>query len=86
MALPDPASWFVIEQGWKVLDADGTEVGKVEETLGDKELDIFDGLTVSTGLLSRAAYVPSEHVGEIRDGQVQLSLSSDEVAALKSPE
>ena len=29
----DPASWLVIEKGWKVVAADGTEVGTVAETL-----------------------------------------------------
>jgi hypothetical protein len=84
MAKPDPASWLVIEPGWKVLAKDGNQVGEVEETLGDKELDIFDGLAVSTGLLARATYVPSEHVDEIREGEVHLALSTDEVAGLKS--
>jgi hypothetical protein len=82
--MPDPASWLVIEPGWKVLAADGNEVGKVHDTIGDKERDIFDGLAVSTGLLSKPSYVPSEHVGDIREGQVHLDLTSEEVAALES--
>jgi len=82
--MPDPKSWLVIEPGWKVLANDGSEVGKVHETLGDEEHDIFDGLAVSTGLLSKPAYVPSEDVGEIREGEIHLALSSEEVAALKS--
>jgi hypothetical protein len=81
---PDPKSWLVIEPGWKVFAADGSEVGKVRETLGDKERDIFDGLAVSTGLLSKATYVPSEKVGEIREGEIRLELSSEEVDALES--
>lgn len=82
--MPDPASWFVVEPGWKVLAADGSEVGTVHETLGDTELDIFDGLAVSTSALAKPAYVPSEHIGEIRQGEVHLALTSDEVAALDS--
>jgi hypothetical protein len=82
--VPDPTSWFAVEPGWKVLAADGNEVGTVHETLGDQELDIFDGLAVSTGALSKPAYVPSEHVGEIREGEVHLALTSEEVAALES--
>ena len=64
MARPDPKSWLVVEPGWKVLANDGSEVGKVHETLGDHELDIFDGLAISTGLLAKPTYVPSEHVGD----------------------
>ena len=73
----------MVRPGWKVLAADGSEVGTVEDTLGDEELDIFDGLAVSRGPLSRAAYVRSEDIGEIREGQVRLALTSEEVAALK---
>ena len=31
----DPVSWKVIERGWHVFDADGNEVGKVDEITGD---------------------------------------------------
>jgi hypothetical protein len=82
--MPDPVSWFVVEPGWKVLAADGSEVGTVHETLGDEELDIFDGLAVVTGGLSKPAYVPSEQVGEIREGEVHLALTSEEVDKLES--
>ena len=82
--MPDPTSWFTVEPGWKVLAADGSEVGTVHETLGHQELDIFDGLAVTTGALSKPAYVPSEHVDEIREGEVQLGLTSEEIAALDS--
>jgi hypothetical protein len=80
--VPDPASWIVIEKGWKVHAADGSEVGTVAETLGDEQHDIFDGLTVSTGLLSKPVYVPSEQVGEIVEGAVKLALGADEVERL----
>jgi hypothetical protein len=78
----DPTSWFVIEKGWKVHAADGSEVGTVAETLGDENHDIFDGLAVSTGLLSKTVYVPSEQVGEIVEGAVKLALDADEVERL----
>jgi hypothetical protein len=78
----DPVSWLVVEKGWKVHAADGSEVGTVAQTLGDEDLDIFDGLAVSTGLLSKAVYVPSEQVGEIVDGAVTLALDADEVKRL----
>jgi hypothetical protein len=80
--MPDPVSWLLVEKGWKVLAADGSEIGKVDRTLGDETHDIFDGLALSTGLLSRNRYVPSEQVSEIREGQVHLSLGPDEVDGL----
>ena len=70
---PDPVAWTMIEPGWKVLDASGKEVGHVAEVLGDPNADIFDGLNLRKGLLSGDDYVPSERVGEIREGEVHLA-------------
>jgi hypothetical protein len=76
--MADPVSWFVIERGWTVVAADGEEVGSIEETVGDSTRDIFDGLTVGTGLLSRPRYVPAELVGEIVEGRVHLTIGKDQ--------
>jgi len=73
----EPASWLTVERGWKVEGPDGAELGKVEETVGDSTRDIFDGLTVGTGLLSRPRYVPAEVVGEIVEGRVALTIDSE---------
>jgi hypothetical protein len=78
----DPVSWLVIERGWTVVAADGTDVGKVEEVIGDTAEDIFNGLAISTGLLGAPKYVPAERVGEIEEGRVHLVLSPDEVDEL----
>jgi hypothetical protein len=73
----DPVSWYLIEQGWEVVGSDGEELGKVEETVGDSKRDIFDGLTVGTGLLSKPRYVPAELVGEIVEGRVALTIGHE---------
>jgi hypothetical protein len=78
----DPVSWFVIEPGWTVVAASGEEVGSVDEVVGDSGDDIFNGLSISTSLLGRPRYVPSEQVAEITEGQVRLTLSKDEVDRL----
>jgi hypothetical protein len=80
----DPVSWLMIEAGWKVTDAGGAEVGRVEEVVGDTGVDIFNGLTISTGLLADARYVPAEVVASITQGRVQLRLSRDDVKRLRS--
>jgi hypothetical protein len=80
--MSDPVSWFLIEPGWKVVDAAGEEVGSVDEVVGDSSDDIFNGLSVSTSLLGRPRYVPSEQVGSITEGQVQLTISKDQVDRL----
>jgi hypothetical protein len=83
---PDPVSWLVVEPGWRVLAADGSEVGRVEEVLGDTQADIFSGLAVSTRLLAKPRYVPSEHVGEIRQGVVTLTLQPNGIERLEAHE
>jgi hypothetical protein len=76
----DPVSWKVVEPGWKVVDAKGDEIGKVQEVLGDQDADIFSGLAVQRGLMARKE-IPSEVVGEIVEGQVQLTVTKDELDA-----
>jgi hypothetical protein len=80
--MADPVSWFVIEPGWRVVDADGEEVGRVEEIVGDSSDDIFNGLSVATSALGRPRYVPAEQVGSIVEGSVQLTLTKEQVAHL----
>jgi hypothetical protein len=82
--MPDPVAWTMIERGWKVYDAASDEVGHVDEVTGDENADIFDGLTISQGILSKPKYVPSEHVAQILEGEVHLSLSRDAVEGLVS--
>jgi hypothetical protein len=78
--MPDPVSWMMIEQGWSVVDADGHELGRVDEVLGEEDADIFNGLQILTGALARSTYVPAERVGEIVEGRVQLRLTKEELA------
>ncbi|HEX7143697.1 MAG TPA: DUF2171 domain-containing protein [Gaiellaceae bacterium] len=82
MSNGDPVSWFVIEPGWKVIDAEGQEIGSVDEVVGDSSDDIFNGLSISTSLLGRPRYVPSEQVGTITQGHVQLKLTKDQIGRL----
>ena len=81
--MADPVSWFLIQPGWEVAGSDGARLGTVEETIGDSQLDIFDGLTVGTGLLGRPKYVPAELVDEIVEGTITLSVGSDGFEKLK---
>jgi hypothetical protein len=78
----DPVSWLLIEAGWKVLAADGSDVGKVDEVTGDSNADIFDGLAIATGAHGKPRYVPSEQVTEITQGTIRLKLSPEEVERL----
>jgi hypothetical protein len=82
MTRGDPVSWFLIEVGWKVLDAEGDEVGTVDEVAGDSSDDIFNGLSISMSLFGKPRYVPAEEVAQIVEGQVHLKLSKAAVEHL----
>ena len=73
--MADPVSWLVIEPGWTVVGRDGEEVGKVEEVIGDSGEDIFNGLSVSSGLLGKPKYIPAERVIGIVEGEVRLDFA-----------
>jgi hypothetical protein len=80
--MADPVSWFLIRPGWKVVAADGAEVGRVDEVAGDEDSDIFDGLAVATSVLGKPRYVPAEQIASIEEGTIRLSLTSDQAAQL----
>ena len=80
--MSDPVSWLVVEPGWEVVAADGSGVGTVREMIGDTGKDIFNGLSVTPGLLKAAKYVPAESVGPITEVRVELTLSPEQFDAL----
>ena len=84
--MADPVSWLMLERGWRVVGSDDSELGKLEETVGDSARDIFDGITVGTGLLSKPRYVAAELVDEIVEGTVRLSIGEDEFERLEAYE
>ncbi|MEP7224990.1 MAG: hypothetical protein ABI783_08535 [Actinomycetota bacterium] len=63
----DPVSWLMIEPGWKVVDAHGIKVGKVDEVLGDTTIDIFHGLLVD------GEEILSDRVAEIHEDEIRLA-------------
>jgi hypothetical protein len=84
--MADPVSWLVVEPGWTVVGRDGTEIGKVEEVIGDSGEDIFNGLSVSSGLLGKPKYVPSERVAGIVEGEIRLDLPAEAIEHLDDHE
>jgi hypothetical protein len=81
--MADPTSWLMIEPGYPVAAPDGEEIGKVDEVLGDGTADIFDGLTVATGIIGKPKYVPSELVASIDTDAVRLTIDKDDVERLE---
>ncbi|HEV2998429.1 MAG TPA: DUF2171 domain-containing protein [Solirubrobacteraceae bacterium] len=76
-------AWLSIKSGWKVLAADGSEIGEVDEVVGDEHSDIFDGLSIATSALGEPRYVTADRVAEIEEGTVRLALGPEEVAQLE---
>jgi len=83
---PTTVSWKVIEPKWKVLSADGNEIGEVYLTVGDENADIFDGLAIThhggPALLhdytDRPRYVSADQVASIQEGVVRLTITDEE--------
>ena len=78
----DPVSWLMIRPGWKVVAADGVEVGEVDEIAGDDTQDVFDGLAVATSAFGKPRYVLSEQVGLITQGVVHLTIDRTQAEQL----
>ena len=57
----------MVEPGWTVVDAHGKKIGKVDEVLGDEQIDIFHGLLVG------GKEILAERVAEITEGEVRLA-------------
>lgn len=84
--MADPVAWNVIEPGWKVIDSEGEEIGRIAEVTGDEGADIFDGIAVSEGILSgKKRYVPSEQVGQIVEGAVHLTVPAAQLTDFTEP-
>ena len=78
----EPASWYAIERGWRVMTLDGVSLGTVADVLGDEELDIFHGLVVRVGIGHLPREVPSELVSAIQPDLVTVAILSDEIGTL----
>ena len=62
----DPVSWLMVEPGWTVVNAHGKKVGKVDEVLGDEQVDIFHGLLVG------GEKILADRIAEITEGEIRL--------------
>ncbi len=63
----DPVSWLMVEPGWTVVNEHGEKIGKVDEVLGDEQVDIFHGLLVG------GEEILAERVGAIVEGEIRLA-------------
>jgi len=81
----DQVSWKGIEAGARLVTTDGQEIGRVDEVVGDPQVDIFDGLVVSppgghAGHRDKR-YVAAERVGRIWPDRVEVDFGGAELAS-----
>ena len=70
--------------GTPVLSNSGTNIGTLEHVLQVPELDIFDGIVLTTGHGLR--FIDADHVGEITRSHIQARLSDSEASQLPPPD
>jgi hypothetical protein len=83
-------AWTAIAPHWKVISADGYEIGEVFLPTGDENADIFDGLEIAHhggpalvhNWLDRPRYVSQDKVASIQPGHVRLTITAEEARAL----
>jgi uncharacterized protein YrrD len=84
--MADPVAWNMIDHGWKVVGREGDDLGTVHEVIGDFDADIFNGLTIQSGLLKKTRYVPAERVAEIVEGRITLDIDDRELERVDETE
>jgi hypothetical protein len=75
-------AWTDVQEGWRVLASDGSDVGKVEQPVGDRESDIFEGFEVDVEMMGPDRFVSFEHVVGIAEGHIRLDLTPAPVREL----
>ena len=83
MSEGDRISYQALAVDTPVVSASGTEFGKVHHVLQIPELDLFDGISVTTkdGL----RFVDRDQIVEIRTTVVRCSITDDQIGSLPAP-
>ena len=78
-----PISYLALSVGTPVLSSTGTQFGKVEHVLVVPDLDIFDGIAVSTKHGHR--FVDRDQITDITTTLVRCDLTDEQAANLPEP-
>lgn len=84
MSSEHPISYLALAVGTPVESSTGRSFGTVEHVLQIPELDLFDGLVVTTE--SGLRFIARDQILEITTSTVHCALADDEVAQLLPPE
>jgi hypothetical protein len=77
-------SYLALGKGVPVRASGGEEIGTVEHVLQVPELDVFDGIVVTTA--DGVRFADADQVADITDRYVLLNLPAEEAARLGRPQ
>jgi hypothetical protein len=77
-----PVAWTAMPREAPVVAADGTEIGKAEQVLGDVEEDIFHGIVLKRSHDGELLELPAVHIKRITERRVITDLGAGDVASL----
>jgi hypothetical protein len=80
-----PIAWTGVEPGWRVVASDGTDAGTVEQAVGDRDADIFEGFAIDVGH-GKARFLPHTQIQSMEDGAVRVRLTAEELRSLPEHE
>jgi hypothetical protein len=84
--LGQPSSYLALAEGVPVYASDGSEVGRVEHVLADREIDIFDGIVLDRSVLPGGhRFVDAPAIGEIYERGVVLGIDAAAAEHLPRP-
>ena len=83
MADDTPIAWLALAPGTPILASDGSEVGKVDDVIADREKDIFSGLTFRPGWLDARLFIPADRVSSMTESAVRLDITAEEAKRLE---
>ena len=79
-----PISYMALQVGTPVQSSEGHRFGTVEHVLQDPELDLFDGIVISTARGLR--FVDRDRIREITTGVVSCTLTDVQAVELPRPD
>ena len=77
-----PVAWNAVPRHAVVVAGDGTELGAVEEILGDEEEDIFHGVALKRADDGEVVEVPAGRITRMTMEHLVTDLTQDEAKAL----
>jgi hypothetical protein len=77
-------SYQALRKGVPVRSSDGEEIGTVEHVLEVPELDVFDGIVLTTA--GGLRFADANQVADITERHVMLNLSAEEADQLGRPQ